>query len=40
MQVNLARGADRDWIVRRLTELSAEFGTRMVEGPQAVSVVL
>ncbi len=40
MQVNLARGADRDWIVRRLTELSAEFGTRVVDGPQGLSVAL
>jgi poly-gamma-glutamate capsule biosynthesis protein CapA/YwtB (metallophosphatase superfamily) len=40
MQVNLARGADRDWIVRRLTELSAEFGTRLVDGPQGLSVTL
>ena len=30
MQVNLARGADRDWIARRLTALCAEMHTQLV----------
>jgi poly-gamma-glutamate capsule biosynthesis protein CapA/YwtB (metallophosphatase superfamily) len=39
-QVTLAKGADREWFVRRITELCAEMGTRVVAGPEALEVAL
>ncbi|MGH7630105.1 MAG: CapA family protein [Gemmatimonadales bacterium] len=39
-QVRLAQGADHDWIVRRIVELSAEFGTELAAGPDGVSLEL
>jgi poly-gamma-glutamate synthesis protein (capsule biosynthesis protein) len=39
-QVNLARGAERDWLVRRLTSLCAELGTRLIAGPRRLSVAI
>ena len=38
MQVNLAEGADRKWIVRQLTELSEELGTEVTEEPHGLSI--
>ena len=38
MQVNLTAGAERDWIVRRLTTLCAEMGTVAVDGPRGPSI--
>jgi poly-gamma-glutamate capsule biosynthesis protein CapA/YwtB (metallophosphatase superfamily) len=37
-QVNLATGAERDWIVRRVSALSAELGAVVVDGPRGVVV--
>jgi poly-gamma-glutamate synthesis protein (capsule biosynthesis protein) len=38
MQVNLAAGAARAWLVRRLTRLCAEMGTTLSEGPAGLGV--
>jgi poly-gamma-glutamate capsule biosynthesis protein CapA/YwtB (metallophosphatase superfamily) len=40
MQVNHAKGAGREWIVQRLSQLSAEMGTRLVVGDSGLSVQL
>jgi poly-gamma-glutamate capsule biosynthesis protein CapA/YwtB (metallophosphatase superfamily) len=37
-QVNLATGPERDWIVARVSALSAELGTVVVDGPRGVVV--
>jgi poly-gamma-glutamate capsule biosynthesis protein CapA/YwtB (metallophosphatase superfamily) len=39
-QVTLAKGAAREWFVRRITALCAEMGTRVVAGPEALTVAL
>lgn len=38
MQVNIARGRDRDWFLHRLEELCAEFGTALVPSKTGPSV--
>jgi poly-gamma-glutamate synthesis protein (capsule biosynthesis protein) len=39
-QVRVAWGGDRDWIVRRIAESSAEFGTELLAGPEGLSLEL
>ena len=38
MQVNLARGREREWFVQRLTRLCREMGTEVLPSPQKLSV--
>ena len=38
MRVNLAKGVEREWIVRRLTDLSEELGTRVGTAPDGLLV--
>ncbi|MEE8363900.1 MAG: CapA family protein [Dehalococcoidia bacterium] len=38
MQVNRARGRDREWIIGRFQELSGEFGTELTVTPEGLSV--
>jgi hypothetical protein len=36
----MAQGGDRDWIVQRIAELSAEVGTELLAGPDGLSLEL
>lgn len=40
IQVNLAKGAGREWLIRRLTEPSREFGTSLEPAPHGLSVAV
>ena len=40
MQVNVARGDDREWFVRRLRELCAEMGTGLVSGTDRLEIAV
>lgn len=40
MQVNIARGPDSDWIARRVTTLSREMGTEVVERDGRLEIAL
>jgi hypothetical protein len=38
MQVNQARGREREWFVRRFSSLCAEMGTKVITSPQRLSI--
>jgi len=40
MQVNQVQGTEREWFVRRFSALCEEMGTKVITGPQTLSIAI